>query len=258
MERERRLSNVTMLNFNTEYQKLYDEKEELEEELNDVKNIIEMQNGLQKIINQGLSLKHPDTFVLEDMKKKAEFERMESSIKSSEVKQIMEKAGKEIFKQLKVIEKDKEIETRSRHIRYPRRNQVAFRPEAIKEPKLANKCEECSFMSTSKDSFDIHIKHHKEGFKCEHCEETCISKSILKEHIFSVHKNKIICSFFMKGKCTRSCEFQHPSEITYCKYGSQCPYVERGKCRYFHKMHPMWKEVFKRGGTIQTHEAKAL
>ena len=60
-----------------------------------------MQNGLQKIINQGLSLKHPDTFVLEDMKKKVEFERMKSSIKSSEVKQSMEKAGKEICKQLK-------------------------------------------------------------------------------------------------------------------------------------------------------------
>ena len=29
MERERRLRNITMLNFNTEYQNLYDEKEEL-------------------------------------------------------------------------------------------------------------------------------------------------------------------------------------------------------------------------------------
>ena len=144
---------------------------------------------------------------------------------------------------IKVIEKEKEIETRSRHISYPKRNQVVFKPEAVKEPKLANKCDECSFMSTSKECFDIHMKHHKEDFKCKHCEETCISKSILKERIFNVHKNTVICSFFMKGKCTRSCEFQHPSEIAYCRFGSQCPYVESGRCRYFHKMQPMRKKV---------------
>ena len=49
MERERRLSNVTMLNFNTEYQKLSDEKEELEEELDNFQNSIKMQTGLQKV-----------------------------------------------------------------------------------------------------------------------------------------------------------------------------------------------------------------
>ena len=81
-------------------------------------------------------------------------------------------------------------------------------PEAVREPKFANKCDECSFMTPSKESCYKFIKHHREGFKCEHCEETCIFKSILKEHIFSVHMNKKNCSFFIKGKCTRSCEFQ--------------------------------------------------
>ena len=82
---------------------MYDEEEELEEELDNVKNSIEMQTGLQKIINQCFSLKHPDSFLLEDMKKTAEFDRMESSIKSSEVTEIMAKTDKTAMKQLNLF-----------------------------------------------------------------------------------------------------------------------------------------------------------
>ena len=100
------------------------------------------------------------------------------------------------MKKANIMKEDIEIETRSRSIRHPKRKQVGFRsPEVVREPNLANKCDVCSFMTPSKERFYIHIKQHKEGFKCDHCEDTCISKHILKENIFNVHKNKTIVPF---------------------------------------------------------------
>ena len=84
----------------------------------------------------------PGYFFIGGHEEQTEFERMESSSTSSEVRQSMEKAGKEIINQLKVIKYEKKIETRSRNTMYPKRKQVAVKlPEAVRNPRFANKCD---------------------------------------------------------------------------------------------------------------------
>ena len=62
--------NIKYWNFGTEFKSLHVEKDELEKELEQVSKVMEMQTHLQKQINQGLSMKHPDTFQLEDRGKR--------------------------------------------------------------------------------------------------------------------------------------------------------------------------------------------
>ena len=76
-----------------------------------------MQTDLQKIRNQWLSLKHPDTFVLEDRNRKAKFKGMDLKIQSSQVWIDLERATKELFQKANITKEDIEIETRSRDIR---------------------------------------------------------------------------------------------------------------------------------------------
>ena len=90
-------SKVTMWNFQTEYQKLYIAKKMLEKELDQVAQVFEIQTHQQKIINQGLSLKHPDTFIFEDSIRKARFESMESEIHSSQIRIDLGKATENII-----------------------------------------------------------------------------------------------------------------------------------------------------------------
>ena len=55
--------NITHWSFGTEFKSLHEENEKLDKEVELVINIMEMQSNLQKILNQGCSLKHPDTYI---------------------------------------------------------------------------------------------------------------------------------------------------------------------------------------------------
>ena len=123
----------------------------------------------------------------------------------------------------------------------------------INKTKVASKCLLCNFMTACKERFEKHMVEHSEGFKCEHCDKNVSTRKDLKEHIFMDHKSTIICSFFIRGNCTRECGFSHPSEVKYCRYSTKCPFLESGRCRYFHKMLPMWKNVSKKTNLETTH-----
>ena len=116
-----------MWNFQTEYQKLYIAKKMLEKELDQVAQVFEIQTHQQKIINQGLSLKHPDTFIFEDSIRKARFESMESEIHSSQIRIDLGKATENIIQQTNMMKEESEMETKSRNIRYPKRKHIALK-----------------------------------------------------------------------------------------------------------------------------------
>ena len=58
--------------------------------------IIEIKTNLQVIINPGLSLKPPDSFVSDDRENKVRFETKEDSIKVSQLTEEMKKSSKTV------------------------------------------------------------------------------------------------------------------------------------------------------------------
>ena len=153
-----------------------------------------------------------------------------------------------------VLEAIEHVKMRSKGRTYLKKKSNAnISQSSKKEAKVAHKCHFCSFMTPSKEHYDKHMAEHSGGFQCDHCEKTILTRKDLNEHIFVEHKNTIICSFYMKGKCSRECGFKHPEEIRYCRYGSKCPYLESGRCRYFHKMLPMLKNVIKKSNPETSH-----
>ena len=63
IEAKSECNKVTMQNFQTEYQKLYIEKDILKKKLEQLKSIMEIQYNLQRPLNQAFSLKHPNTYI---------------------------------------------------------------------------------------------------------------------------------------------------------------------------------------------------
>ena len=74
-EREKRLRNFTMLDFITEHQNLYNEKQELEDELDNVKKYQRNSEWFSENYQSSFSLSNTlETFVLGNSKKNAKFE----------------------------------------------------------------------------------------------------------------------------------------------------------------------------------------
>ena len=95
-------SKLTIWNFQTEYQKLYIANDRLEKDLKQLSNIMELQYNLQKLINKGLKNKHPNAFEFKDKENNAEFERNEADIEMSQLREEMNRAGKECIEQEQV------------------------------------------------------------------------------------------------------------------------------------------------------------
>ena len=173
----------------------------------------------------------------------------------SQLREEMNRAGKECIDQAKHMKEQHKTIVRSRNKKHFNPIHSASKPE-VREIKLASKCQSCSFKTHSREHFDEHMVHHNEGLKCDHWEETLPSRNVLKQHVFNTHKKKIICSYFIRGKCNRQCEFQHPIEIKCCRYGYQCPYLERGKCKYLHRVQQMRSGVFESKSTVKKYIIK--
>ena len=43
-----------------------------------------------------------------------------------------------------------------------------------------------------------------------------------------------------------------------CRYWSQCPFLEIGRCRYFHRVQQLWSGIFKNRSTSKAHEPKTF
>ena len=213
--------------------------------------VMEKQAKMQEILNYGFSLKHPTEFEHSDTEEALKFEMKEKEIKhdilieEANLRQREESSLDSAKNREMIDEAIEQVKIRLKPFGNVR-NSAYRQPKHRSDTKIASKCASCNFMTPCKERFEKHMIEHKEGFKCEHCDQNISTRKDLKEHIFMEHKSTIICSFFIRGNCTRDCGFSHPSEVKYCRYSAKCPFLESGRCRYFHKMLPMWKNVYKK------------
>ena len=105
----------------------------------------------------------------------------------------------------------------------------------------------CEEVSNTAEILQKHIAvEHPE--KCDKCNFKSSDIEVVMKHMKAKHSPKELCTFFMKGKCTRKpCKFSHEtttqtSTVTQkvdrsqepCKRGPQCSYKAKNRCYYFH------------------------
>ena len=124
--------------------------------------------------------------------------------------------------------------------------------EHHKTKHVQRKCkwDVCNFVFNSNESLSLHIekKHAStEEPLCIFCGLITKSSQKITSHIrhceteFTQVKNKT-CRYFIKGKCFKGndCIFTHPEKEKFifvppCRNGSQCRYLVRGVCKFYHR-----------------------
>ena len=119
--------------------------------------------------------------------------------------------------------------------------------EAEFEESELFECPMCEEVSNTAEILQKHIAvEHPE--KCDKCNFKSSDIEVVMKHMKAKHSPKELCTFFMKGKCTRKpCKFSHEtttqtSTVTQkvdrsqepCKRGPQCSYKAKNRCYYFH------------------------
>lgn len=124
--------------------------------------------------------------------------------------------------------------------------------EHHKTKHVQRKCkwDVCNFVFNSNESLSLHIekKHAStEEPLCIFCGLITKSSQKITSHIrhceteFTQVKNKT-CRYFIKGTCFKGndCIFTHPEKeklifVPPCRNGSQCRYLVRGVCKFYHR-----------------------
>ena len=128
----------------------------------------------------------------------------------------------------------------------------------VDEGLRASKCNNCQkvFNTFAMRRHKEHC-HEKQMFDCPECGQMCDSALEVKKHYDAQHKmepvrSKEVCKHCRKGHCFKGdqCNFAHVghqnvrdsrdtrennTRVPACKHGSNCDWLKRGACSYFHR-----------------------
>ena len=131
-------------------------------------------------------------------------------------------------------------------------------------------CPHCPAKCKTRTDLNLHMITHNKDIVCQQCDEMFQTKSDLNHHMRTNHdgfkKVRKMCRYFLQGRCTKGiqCQFDHSQRGTnqrqynqtnhnnqhnqqynqsqtnqtkftpQCKRGQMCPFLDQGKCNFFH------------------------